>query len=33
MHTMGEEKNTFAGLGWEKKIKNLGDLDVPFSPC
>ena len=32
MHTMGEERKLFVGLGWEKKIKSLGDPDVHFIP-
>jgi hypothetical protein len=22
----------FAGLGWKKEIRSLGDLDVPYTP-
>ena len=29
---MGENRDTFVGLGWEKEIKSLGDPDVPFIP-
>src|SRR5450631_89389 len=32
MHTMGEERDMFAGLGWEKEIRSLGDSHVPFNP-
>jgi hypothetical protein len=32
MHTMEEEINMFASLGWEKDIRSLGDPDVPFIP-
>ena len=32
MHTMGEAKNMFVGLGWEKDIQSLGDPHVPFNP-
>ena len=32
MHTMGEVKNIFADLGWEKEIKSLGDPHVSFNP-
>ena len=32
MHTMGEERKTFVGLGWENEIRNLGKPDVPFIP-
>ena len=31
MHTMGEERDMFAGLGWENDIRSLGDLHVPFN--
>ena len=31
MHTMGEERDMFAGLGWEKEIRSLGDPHVPFN--
>jgi hypothetical protein len=27
---MGEEIDMFAGLGWEKEIRSLGDPHVPF---
>ena len=30
MHTMGEERKMFVGLGWENEIRSLGDPDVPF---
>ena len=29
---MGEERDTYVGLGWEKEIRSLGDPDVPFIP-
>ena len=29
---MGEDKDTLAGLGWEKEIRSLGDPDVAFIP-
>jgi hypothetical protein len=32
MHTMGEERDTFVGLGWKNEIRSLGDLDVRFTP-
>ena len=32
MHTMEEERDMFAGLGWKKEIRNLGDPHVPFNP-
>ena len=32
MHTMGVERKTFVGLGWENEIRSLGDPDVPFIP-
>ena len=32
MHTMGEERDMFADLGWEKEIRSLGDPYVPFNP-
>jgi hypothetical protein len=32
MHTMGEVRDMFAGLGWEKDIRNIGDPYVPFTP-
>ena len=32
MHTMGEKRKMFVGLGWEKNIRSLGDPDVPFIP-
>ena len=28
---MGEDRDTFAGLVWEKEIRSLGDLDVLLS--
>ena len=31
MHIMGEERDMFAGLGWEKGIRSLGDPHVPFN--
>jgi hypothetical protein len=30
MQTMGEERDMFSGLGWEKEIRSLGDPHVPF---
>ena len=30
MHTMGEERKMFVGLGWEKDIRSLGNHDVHF---
>ena len=32
MHTMGEERDMFVGLRWEKEIRSLGDPHVPFNP-
>ena len=32
MHTMEEKRDTFAGVGWDKEIRNLGDPHVPFNP-
>ena len=32
MHTMGDEKDIFVGLRWEKEIGSLGDSHVPFHP-
>jgi hypothetical protein len=32
MHTMGEERDMFAGLGWEKEIRSLRDPHVLFNP-
>ena len=29
---MGDERDMFIGLGWEKKIKNLEDPHIPFNP-
>src|ERR1700737_2895545 len=29
---MGEERDMFAGLGWEKEIGSLGNPHVPFNP-
>ena len=29
---MGEERDMFAGLGWEKEIRSLGDPHVPLNP-
>jgi len=31
MHTMGEERDMFAGLEWKKEIKSLEDLHVLFT--
>ena len=30
---MGEERDTFVGLGWKKDIRCLGDPDVSFTPA
>ena len=27
---MGDDRDTLAGLGWEKEIRSLGEPDVPF---
>ena len=32
MHTMGEERDMFVGLGWEKEIRSLGDSHISFNP-
>ena len=32
MHTMGDERDMFVGLGWEKETRSLGDPHVPFNP-
>jgi hypothetical protein len=32
MHTLGEERDMFAGLGWKKKMKSLGDHHDPYTP-
>ena len=32
MDRMGEEKDIFEGLGWDKEIVSLGDPRVPFNP-
>ena len=29
---MGEERDMFEGLGWDKEIVSLGDPHVPFNP-
>ena len=29
---MGDERDMFVGLGWEKEIRSLGDPHVPFNP-
>ena len=29
---MGEERDMFANLGWEKEIRSLEDPNVPFNP-
>ena len=29
---MGDERNMFAGLGWQKEIRSLGDPHVPLNP-
>ena len=29
---MGEERDMFAGLRWEKEIRGLEDPHVPFNP-
>ena len=31
MHTMGEERDMFVGLGWEKETTSLGDPHVLFN--
>ena len=31
MHTMGDGRDMFASLGWEKEIRSLGDPHVPFN--
>ena len=32
LHTIRDEKDMFAGLGWEKEIRSLGDHHIPFNP-
>ena len=32
MDRMGEERDMFEGLGWDKEIVSLGDLHIPFNP-
>jgi hypothetical protein len=32
LHTIGDERDMFAGLGWEKEIKSLGDPHILFNP-
>ena len=32
MDIIGEERYMFAGLGWEKEIRTLGDSYVSFNP-
>ena len=32
MDRMGEEKDMFEGLGWDKEIVSLGDPHIPFNP-
>ncbi len=32
MHTMREEIDMYVSLGWEKEIRSLGDLHIPFNP-
>ena len=29
---MGDERDMFVGLGWEKEIRSLGDHHIPFNP-
>ena len=29
---MGDERDMFAGLGWEMEIRILGDPHIPFNP-
>ena len=29
---MRDERDMFAGLGWEKEIGSLRDLHIPFNP-
>ena len=31
LHTMDDERDMFAGLWWEKKIRSLGDPHIPFN--
>ena len=31
LHTMGDERDMFAGLGWEKEIKSLADPHIPVN--
>ena len=31
MHTIGQKRNTFAGLGWEKEIRSLRDPHIPVN--
>jgi hypothetical protein len=28
----GDERDMFDELGWEKEIRSLGDLHIPFNP-
>ena len=32
MDRMGEKRDMFEGLGWDKEIVSLGDPHVPFNP-
>ena len=32
LHTMGDNRDMFVGLGWEKKIRSLRDPHIPFNP-
>ena len=29
---MGDERDIFVGLGWEKEIRSLGHPHIPFNP-
>ena len=29
---MGDKRDMFVGLGWEKKIRSLRDPHIPFNP-
>ena len=31
LHTMGEKRDTFAGLGWEKEIRSLDNPHIPVN--
>ena len=32
MDRMGEERDMFEGLGWDKEVVSLGDPHIPFNP-